>query len=245
MNDLTLNGVLRFLHAFGYLSLPNDADSAHLAGNEPAGILGAWTPDAQAAMASYQRFHGLPITGKKDDDATLAKMCQRRCGHTDRPYALASEAATMKWSKVDLTWKFVNYTLDIPQHEISDSFNKGFGVWSAVTPLTFREVLADEQSDITITFKRLDTAGQVLAQAWFPPVGKMEFDESETWSWKLPIGRGQVDLATVVAHESGHTIGLDHSNVQGAQMAPVYAGPMRYLTGDDIRRAQQLYGSRS
>ena len=69
--------------------------------------------------------------------------------------------------------------------------------------------------------------------------------DSESWSWKLPIGRGQVDLATVVAHEAGHLIGLEHSQVPGAQMAPVYAGPKRFLEADDVRRAQQYYGSRS
>lgn len=219
MIDLSVMGILKYLKTFGYL---------------PSGAT------MEAALRTYQEYAGIPVTGIADD-ATLAHMCQRRCCRPDNP---AMAAATSKWGKNNLTWKFVNYTLDIPQHEISDSFNQGFGVWSAVTPLEFREVFADEKADINITFKRLDTPGQVLAQAWFPPVGTMEFDESETWSWKLPLGRGLVDLATVVAHEAGHVIGLDHSNVRGAQMAPVYAGPMRFLAEDDIRRAQALYGKR-
>lgn len=242
--DLTLNGILRFLNRFGYLDLPNDAGKWDDY-TKPEGFIGHWSDGSRDAMAKYQEVNGLPITGRHDDDMTLALMCERRCGHPDAPYALRSQAQTLKWGKLNLTWKFANYTLDIPQYEISDSFNKGFGVWSMVTPLTFTEVLANEQADINITFKRLDTVGNVLAQAYFPPVGRMEFDESETWCWKLPLGRGQVDLATIVAHESGHVIGLDHSNVRGAQMAPVYAGPMRHLASDDIRRAQSLYGSRS
>jgi len=217
--DLSYSGVLKFLQTYGY----------HMAGMS-----------LTAALEAYQRYAGIPVTGEADD-ATLAHMCQRRCC---RPDNSLKAFATSKWNKNLLTWKFVNYTLDIPQHEISDSFNKGFGVWSAVTPLVFQEVLATEKADINITFKRLDSQGQVLAQAWFPPVGTMEFDESELWSWKLPIGRGQVDLATVVAHEAGHVIGLEHSNVQGSQMAPVYAGPMRFLTEDDIRRAQAIYGKK-
>lgn len=243
--DLTLNGILKFLHTFGYLALPIDADNKHLTGNEPAGFLGKWSAAAEEALATYQRFQGLPVTGKYDDERTLAQMCQRRCKCPDRPYAPVMQAQVMMWGKTDLRWKFIDYTLDIPQHQISDSFEKGFGVWSACTPLNFQEVLGDEQADITITFTKIDGQANVLAETYFPPVGKMRFDESESWSWKLPINRGQVDLATVVAHEAGHLIGLQHTNVQGAQMAPAYAGPKRFLEADDIRRAQQMYGSRS
>ena len=241
--DLTLNGVLKFLHAFGYLALPVDADNTHLTGSEPAGFLGKWTTAAEEAMAAYQKFSGLPVTGVYDDHRTLAKMCQRRCAHPDRPYAL-SEAQVMKWMKNDLTWKFVNYSLTLPQQQLSDSFEKGFAVWSGCTPLTFREVLAEEEADIHIEFSPIDGSSNVLAKTWFPPVGKMQFDSAESWSWQLPIQRSQVDLATVVAHEAGHLIGLQHSQVPGAQMKPSYDGPMRYLMPDDVQRAQQMYGSR-
>lgn len=222
--DLSKAGIEAFLREYGYLC--------------------ELVPVIKDAIAAYQKFHRLPITGLHDEDSTLAHMCNRRCRCPDNPYGLV-QPKVMKWNKTDLTWKFVNYTLDIPQHEISDSLEKGFGVWSKVTPLNFREVLANDEADIEITFKRIDGQSNVLAQAWFPPEGRMEFDDSENWSWKLPIGRGQVDLATVVAHEAGHLIGLEHSNVQGAQMAPVYAGSKRFLEADDIRRAQQYYGSRS
>lgn len=216
--DISNAGLIKYLQAFGY----------DLGGT------------VREMVELYQQFIGLPVTGVFDQ-ATIVTMCERRCNHPD---PIGKAAQTMKWRKNDLTWKFVNYTLDIPQHEISASFNAGFGVWSAVTPLTFKEVLGQERADIEITFKTLDTQGQVLAQAWFPESGRMEFDEAEKWSFKLPLLRGEVDLATVVAHEAGHTIGLEHSNVRGSQMAPVYAGPMRFLTPDDIARAQSLYGSR-
>jgi hypothetical protein len=219
--DLSTNGIIAFLKETGYFA---------------AGV-----QLLKDALAEYQKYHRLPVTGQSDD-ATLAHMCQRRCRLPDNPYG--PQQQTMKWGKNNLTWKFVNYTLDIPQNQISDSFEKGFGVWSACTPLTFREVMANDEADITITFKGIDGQSNVLAQTWFPPEGVMQFDEAEAWSWRLPIGRGQVDLATVVAHEAGHLIGLQHSQVQGAQMAPVYAGPKRFLEADDIRRAQQLYGSR-
>lgn len=219
MIDLTATGVLKFLQAYGY----------HVVGES-----------VKEAIETYQRFSHLPVTGEVDQ-ATLAKMCQRRCCHPDNPH---KASAVSKWNKNNLTWKFINYTSGLPQQEISNSINKGFALWTAHIPLTIREVFADEKADITITFKRLDGTGQVLAQAYFPPVGTMEFDESELWAYALPIGRGQVDLTTVFAHEAGHVLGLEHSNVQGAQMAPVYAGPMRFLAPDDIQRIQAIYGKR-
>ncbi len=52
-------------------------------------------------------------------------------------------------------------------------------------------------------------------------------------------------LLTVAAHEFGHSLGLSHSNVQGALMYPSYSGPHRYLAHDDIQRIQALYGRSS
>lgn len=47
---------------------------------------------------------------------------------------------------------------------------------------------------------------------------------------------------TVATHEFGHALGLRHSSVSGAMMAPVYAGPRRFLSADDIQGIQSLYG---
>lgn len=240
--DLSIKGVMEFLHRFGYLSLPNDFESSMYPKHAIEGRLGNWNEAARGAMARYQHFHGLPVSLDGTDERTLAQMCQRRCGHPDNIYGVAQQV--MKWRKTNLTWKVINQTGDVPDNYVSAAFNAGYAGWSGCTPLTFTEVLANQDADITIVFKRLDTKGQVLAQAWFPEDGRMEFDDSEDWSWVLPIGRGQVDLATVVMHEAGHLIGLEHSTVRGAQMAPVYAGPKRFLEQDDITRAQSIYGAK-
>jgi hypothetical protein len=49
---------------------------------------------------------------------------------------------------------------------------------------------------------------------------------------------------TVAAHEFGHSLGLNHTNVQGALMFPSYSGPHRFLAQDDIDGMQSIYGRR-
>ena len=96
-----------------------------------------------------------------------------------------------------------------------------------------------------------DGAGSVLAHAFFPSVppappsaimGDAHFDEAETWTVNVPPGAGRIDLVTVAAHEFGHSLGLGHSSVTGALMAPFYGGPFRKVANDDIAGITSLYG---
>ena len=52
------------------------------------------------------------------------------------------------------------------------------------------------------------------------------------------------NLFQTAAHEFGHSLGLSHSDVGGALMAPFYVGYKPYMTlhEDDIRAIQHLYG---
>lgn len=65
--------------------------------------------------------------------------------------------------------------------------------------------------------------------------------------WSTAPGPGQVDIQTVLAHEIGHVIGMDHSAVAGALMFPTYTtGTQQHtLHADDIAGGTTLYGAAS
>jgi Matrixin/Carboxypeptidase regulatory-like domain len=70
-------------------------------------------------------------------------------------------------------------------------------------------------------------------------------DEADTalntrFRWTTTGGSGY-DIQTVLLHEIGHTLGLDHSSVIGAVMEATYAGVRQALHQDDQRGVTYLY----
>lgn len=83
-----------------------------------------------------------------------------------------------------------------------------------------------------------DGPGGTLAHAYFPIYGgDAHFDDSEHWT--INSFRG-TNLFQVAAHEFGHSLGLSHSDVKSALMAPFYRGynPSFTLDSDDISGIQ-------
>ncbi|XP_076254151.1 matrix metalloproteinase 1 isoform X3 [Rhynchophorus ferrugineus] len=74
--------------------------------------------------------------------------------------------------------------------------------------------------------------------------GDAHFDATESWS--INSYRG-TNLFQVAAHEFGHSLGLSHSDVREALMAPFYRGynPIFNLDQDDIDGIQALYGRKT
>lgn len=73
-----------------------------------------------------------------------------------------------------------------------------------------------------------------MAHAYFPVYGgDAHFDDAEQWT--INSYRG-TNLFQVAAHEFGHSLGLSHSDVKAALMAPFYRGyePNFNLHSDDI-----------
>ncbi|CAG5121180.1 unnamed protein product, partial [Candidula unifasciata] len=122
-------------------------------------------------------------------------------------------------------------------------------VWADVTPLKFTLRPFNERADIDVRFARrhhgdgnpFDGRGRTLAHAFFPQFGgDVHFDDDEDWTVNMSSG---VNMLQVAAHEFGHSLGLSHSDVSTAIMAPFYRGYKRdfRLDPDDIGAIQELY----
>ncbi|XP_066475644.1 stromelysin-1-like [Tiliqua scincoides] len=208
------------------------------------------TAIAAAKIQEMQRFFGLQVTGKVDAN-TLEVMRKPRCGIPDVGKFSTFEGSP-KWTKKTLTYSIQNYTPDMHPAYVEEAIEKAWKVWSEVTPLTFTRVY-DDSADILISFvagyhgdsSPFNGPGNELAHAFRPgdrPLsGDAHFNEDETWSKDLT----GTNLFIVAAHEFGHSLGLDHSNVLGALMFPHYQ-PTELSTfrlhQDDIVGIQYLYG---
>lgn len=234
---------LNYLEAYGYLK-PQDAMTGALRSEEYV----------IEAIKHFQKMAGIPQTGQVDD-ATKKMMETPRCGVADnielgrgarrKRYALQGS----KWAKSELTYTVSAYPSNVARYEVDEEIQKALKVWADVTPLKFIK-MDYGRADLDIRFVRrshgdgnpFDGKGRTLAHAFFPQYGgDAHFDEEEEWTISLPSG---VNLFQVAAHEFGHSLGLSHSDVSTALMAPFYRGYQRHfeLDNDDVWAAQELYG---
>ncbi|XP_054830147.1 macrophage metalloelastase-like [Eublepharis macularius] len=230
----TSNGDLEFMEAYldnFYPSLNNEIKTL------------------EERIKEMQEFFQLTVTGKVDE-RTLEVMHQPRCGVPDTNYTFFP--GKPRWRKRSLAYRINNYTPDLPRPKVDAAIARAFKVWSDVTPLRFTRTR--RHADIEIFFTSgahgdkhpFDGKGGVLAHAFGPGRGiggDAHFDEGEQWS----DYNKETNLFLVAAHEFGHSLGLDHSNVQGALMYPTYSyvHPNNFrLSADDRRGIQALYGRR-
>ena len=268
--DITV--VQDYLKRFGYLGdiapdaigaptfpLGDGDDHAALSGRPSGAKKGKLDASTKEAIKSFQAFAHLPVTGVLDQ-ATVAKMNQARCANPDSPGLDEFTTSGRRWATNNLRYAFQNFTPDIPENDIVLAIEQAFALWAGYTPLRFSRVAMTAGPEIVIRFvagdhndgSPFDGAGTVLAHAFYPSVpptpptaimGDAHFDEAETWTVTVPPGSGTIDLVTVAAHEFGHSLGLGHSDVTGALMAPFYGGPYRLVAADDIAGIRSLYGN--
>ncbi|CAO1439363.1 unnamed protein product [Diamesa hyperborea] len=238
-----------YLSQFGYLSpkARNPSSGGNLLAED------AW----QNAVKDFQGFAGINITGELDDE-TMELMALPRCGVKDKVgfgsdsrskrYALQGS----RWKVKDLSYKISKYPKRLNKEDVDKEVAKAFNTWTEYTDLTFTAKKTNPVH-IDIRFETgehgdgdpFDGPGGTLAHAYFPVYGgDAHFDDAEQWT--INSGRG-TNLFQVAAHEFGHSLGLSHSDVRSALMAPFYRGydPVFRLDSDDIQGIQALYGRKS
>jgi hypothetical protein len=130
----------------------------------------------------------------------------------------------------------------------TSSFTFAFGGLTSRCPSLYdgcpAQVL-DGHNDVG--WNNIPTAG-VLGVTWYTTGGQPEFDividTSFVWyTGALPVPAGRFDLESVELHELGHGLGLGHSSVSAAVMAPSIASgtAKRVPHQDDINGISALY----
>lgn len=246
-----------YLKEFGYIDVQDtarkygievDSKKASVQPSKP----GVFDETTENSLKAFQEFYGLPATGDLNKK-TVNLMLKPRCGVYDQ-ITLGKKFVTVnnKWKKTNLTYKYANFSPDLDEAAVKNAIEIAFKQWSSVSPLNFSEVSGT--SDITFKWGAkdhgcgiaFDGPSKVLAHAYFPGTikeGTVDFDEDEFWTDDNPATG--IDLATVALHELGHTLGLNHSNVEKAIMFAFYGGRLLTLFPDDVAGIQSLYGPRN
>ncbi|KAF7649360.1 hypothetical protein LDENG_00142880 [Lucifuga dentata] len=129
------------------------------------------------------------------------------------------------------------------------------------TFLFCRKVGSSEAADLLVEFLHgnhgdgypFDGVGGAVGHAFFPSdptrAGGVHLDTEEEWAFRQSASEG-TDLFTVLVHEFGHALGLDHSSSRHSVMKPYYQGPagdpLQYRLGaQDLEHITQIYGRTS
>ncbi|XP_045581009.1 matrix metalloproteinase-14 isoform X2 [Procambarus clarkii] len=250
--NLQINGILYiptnvYLTKFGYMdpAVTNPQSGALISGD-----------NVRKSIMEFQAFAGLNQTGDLDK-LTLEMMNMPRCGVKDKVgfgadarkkrYALQGS----RWRVKELTYRITKYPKGLHKNDVDREIEAAFKVWADVTDLSFSTVNSGKVH-IEIRFEKgehgdgdpFDGPGGTLAHAYFPIYGgDAHFDDTEAWTINNIRG---TNLFQVAAHEFGHSLGLSHSDVQSALMAPFYRGyePNFIIDNDDIQGIQALYGQK-
>lgn len=180
------------------------------------------------------------------DAKLLGLVNTSRCAVPD---FMRTEAA--RWRKTNLTYYIARRDSDLPADVWDAQIERAWSYWMAVANIKITRTNNANNADIVHDIGQgqrdnFDGPSGTLAWAYLPNGRDQQllnkFDISETWITSDMNSRG-VRLLNVCTHEFGHLLGLTHSQIQSALMAPYYSANIATpQTNDDIPRIQSLYG---
>ena len=252
------NSTIDWLIKHGFIKYNHEVDNNHnLVNNERL---------VSDGIKKFQSMAGFPITGHLDDvqiNATTGPLClstnviNSQNGSLDRVWY---------WGRTRLTWRyFPPYsTFATPPNVMESIIQRAFDIWTQDIPLkVYKDRSSNGRADINVHFYRgdhgaqspicrndpFDGLGGVLGHGFYPEVGELHLDLSEYWgifqeTFNLNTRR---DLFSVIFHEIGHVLGLDHSPYElGTAMRFTYMPPQRHwrdykIDPYDLQAIKRLY----
>lgn len=189
----------------------------------------------RSRIRSAQRILGVVCNGKLNAQTLKAMQTLPRCGCRDIRRAGQN---LLQWQRdlatgPGVTYAFAKYTTGLSQGDQDDLMGLAFKQWSDVCGFKAVRLTgssAVQRANIVIgasssAAEEFGTAGNVLAWCELPPTGAyagriiMKFDNAERWT---TAGNRGIYYLNVATHELGHGIGLDHTDVEGELMFPIY-----------------------
>ncbi|XP_047321559.1 metalloendoproteinase 3-MMP-like [Impatiens glandulifera] len=245
-NMIGIHHIKQYFAKYGYLSPSHVQTDSNNDGH--------FNDELEAAVKKYQVFFHLNVSGVLDSK-TLSLMGTPRCGNSDHDADRTLQQHNItksfyvlhptKWNKRNLSFSIKPGT----RPDATDPINSAIAAWDRVSALTF---VGDEFSKADLKFSFLkgehgdnnpfDGPGNELGHSFYPPNGNIHIDADEKWVVGKFTGGVEFDIYTLVLHEIGHAIGLEHSSVESSIMWPVqFPGTIKDLGKDDIDGIKALY----
>lgn len=176
---------------------------------------------------------------------TLAPGPFRFCGVKE---ALLEEARARQWQwnkKRRLKWYLGDRLTGIPLDVLTAAYAEAYARWQRVCGLAFEQTTTSSNADIVILTRKIDGNGGTLAEHELPNGTDKQirgwYDVGEKWTTNSPPGN-KIDLIAVACHETGHGIGLSHTNRAGNLLNPYYDPSVSSPQEWDIAEAVARYG---